>query len=54
LIVDQVGKMDEATFRTEATRCGNGLTEKGQQLTRIGQDLIKRGQQLQQGSAPAK
>jgi hypothetical protein len=54
LIVDQISKMDEATFRTEAARCGNALTEKGQQLTRIGQNLLKRAQQLQQSSAPSK
>jgi hypothetical protein len=53
-IIEQVIKMDEATFRTEATRCGNILTAKGQQLTRISEELTKRSQQLQQGSAPSK
>jgi|SRR5580692_8849823 hypothetical protein len=54
LIIDELSKMDEATFHTEATRCGNSLTAKGQQLARIGENLAKRGQQLQPGSAPSK
>lgn len=54
LIIEQVTTMDEPAFHTAATRCGNGLTAKGQQLTKISQDLAKLGQQLQQSSAPPK
>ncbi|HTC51394.1 MAG TPA: hypothetical protein VK700_05615 [Steroidobacteraceae bacterium] len=54
LIIEQVTKMDEPAFHSEATRCGSGLTAKGQQLTKISQDLAKLGQQLQPSSAPPK
>ena len=38
---EQLAKMTAADFRTEAARCGNGLTIKGAQITRVGQDLSK-------------
>lgn len=47
LIIEQVKTMTNADYSSEAVRCGNSLTTKGQQITRIGRDLIKRGQETQ-------
>jgi hypothetical protein len=48
LISQEIPKLNDATFRAEAVRCGNGLTARGQQLTEMGEHLIKRGQAMQQ------
>jgi hypothetical protein len=47
LVVEQLASMTSADYASEAVRCGNSLTTKGQQITRIGQNLIKRGQAMQ-------
>lgn len=39
LVIAQLAKMSSADFDSEAVRCGNDLTTKGQQITKIGQAL---------------
>jgi hypothetical protein len=48
LMVQEIPKLNDATFRAEAVRCGNGLTVRGQQITEMGEHLVKRGQAMQQ------
>jgi hypothetical protein len=52
LIVQEVPKLNDATFRAEAVRCGNGLTVRGKQITEMGEHLVKRGQAMQQQTSP--
>jgi hypothetical protein len=52
LIIDQITKMTNDDYRTEAVRCGNSLTEKGRKITQLGEDLSRREKQLQQPPVP--
>src|SRR6202042_175852 len=47
LISQEIPKLNDATFRSEAVRCANSLTARGQQLTEMGEHLMKRGQAMQ-------
>ncbi|MEJ0008515.1 MAG: hypothetical protein WDM77_19670 [Steroidobacteraceae bacterium] len=42
LLTDQIKKMTEADYASEATRCQKDLTTTGAQITRLGEDLQKR------------
>jgi hypothetical protein len=53
LIVEQVGKMSNADYSSEAIRCGKSLSEKGQKITQIGQKLSQLGRPLQQTPMPS-
>jgi hypothetical protein len=54
LIAQEIVKMTSAVLRTEAVRCGEALTEKGNEIQKIGRDLIRRGNELSgNGLAPS-
>jgi hypothetical protein len=38
---DTIAAMTESDYRTEGMRCGNHLTEKGQEIARIGKDIAE-------------
>ncbi len=41
LLTEQVAKMTDADYATEAARCSKDLTQKGAQITRLGEDMQK-------------
>jgi|HubBroStandDraft_5_1064220.scaffolds.fasta_scaffold23435_4 hypothetical protein len=52
LIIQQIGKMTNADYSSEAIRCGKSLSEKGQKMTQIGQKLGQLGRLPQQTPVP--
>jgi len=47
-VVDQMSKMAPKDYATEATRCGQALSDKGQKVTQLGKNLVERGQKMQE------